>query len=85
MWKNYAARLSSKNWIVVPESRQSENHYEMYQTCCLEVQALNQSATILFECSDLMVQKIVLYSPSGGKLPFTLWKKTFKVICKLPR
>ena len=28
IWKNYAARISSKNWIAVPESKQSEKYYE---------------------------------------------------------
>ena len=32
--------MSSKNWIAVPESRQSESHYGKSKTRCLEVQAL---------------------------------------------
>ena len=39
-WKNYAALVSSKNWIAVQESRQSESHYEKSKSCCLEMQVL---------------------------------------------
>ena len=46
IWKNYAACVSSKNWIAVPESRQSESHFEKSKILWLEVQVFNQSAEV---------------------------------------
>ena len=45
-YRRTAARVSSKFQIAVPESRQSESHYEKSKNRCLEVQLLNQSAEV---------------------------------------